>query len=91
MDNYERLEQKLDKVVEDISKINITLVAQHHNLKEHMRRSQANEQAIEIIKDELIPVQKHVNGLNYVLKAVGVVTVIIGLVTAILKFKDLVL
>lgn len=90
MDNYERLEQKLDKVVEDISKINITLVAQHHSLKDHMRRSEANEKAIEIIKEELIPVQKHVNGLNYILKAVGVVTVILGMVTAIIKFKDLV-
>lgn len=89
--NDERFEKKLDRIVEDIGKINITLVAQHHQLKEHMRRSEANEKAIEIIKDELIPVQKHVNGLNYVLKAVGVVTVIIGMVTAIIKFKDLVL
>ena len=89
MDQVDKLEKKLEKMYEELAKINITLVSQHHTLKEHMKRSEANEKAIEIIKNELIPVQQHVNGLNYLLKALGVVSVILGLVAALFKVKDL--
>ena len=89
MSNDEKFEKKLDRIAEDVAKINITLVGQHHTLKEHMRHSTLNEEAINIIKEELVPIQNHVNGLNYVLKVCGVLALVITLISGIVKFKDL--
>lgn len=43
-DQHERIEKKLDAVVEDIGEIRITLAEQHIVLKEHIRRTALLEQ-----------------------------------------------
>jgi archaellum component FlaC len=46
----ERVENKLDKVSDQIGEINVTLSAQHESLKEHMRRTELLENDVEPLK-----------------------------------------
>lgn len=59
-EDLDKINDKLDKVSEDIVSINNTLIRQEASLSEHMRRSLANEKAVDILKDELKPVATHV-------------------------------
>jgi hypothetical protein len=52
-DQLNKIESKVDKVVDSINEINITLAKQHVTLQEHMKRSEANEKAVEILATEL--------------------------------------
>lgn len=46
----QRIEDKVDTVIDKVSDINSTLAKQHAVLAEHQRRSAANEKAIELIR-----------------------------------------
>ncbi len=81
----EKLDEKLDKINDKLSSIDITLVKQEANLQEHMRRSLANEEAIELLATELKPVQAHVLIMNNVFKIIGVLTTFLGFIGAIIK------
>lgn len=48
------LADKLDGLDERLDAVNETLVVQKEQLKEHMRRSEATEQALELMKAEVI-------------------------------------
>ena len=50
----ERIENKLDKVAEDIGEIKVTQASQHVSLKEHMRRTELLEQVVEPMKKHLL-------------------------------------
>ena len=45
-----RIERKLDHVIATTSNINTTLAVQAEQLSEHMRRTSANEKALDILK-----------------------------------------
>lgn len=70
-DDLNRMETKVDKIVEDISIIKITLVEQHLSLKEHMRRSEANEAAIQTVADQVKPIQQNLSNVWFLVKCVG--------------------
>lgn len=67
-----RIEDKLDKVVESISRIDVTLAAQHVSLEEHIRRTN-------ILEDEVKPIKDHVNVMKALVKVVGILSAILGL------------
>lgn len=85
-----KLEEKLDKIDGRLSSIDITLAKQEVNLQEHMRRTQLNEQAIEKITENLIPINKHVTMLEGVLKFFGVLAVLGSVLTSIIKLIDII-
>lgn len=55
----------LDSKVDELVKISIM---QEVNLKEHMRRTDLNEERIDIITDELKPIRDHVIKVNFIFK-----------------------
>lgn len=80
MDNefFEKLYDKQERIADDVSDIKVTLAAQHESLKLHMRRSDALEAQVEIIK-------KDANMLHGALKLIGLIGVISGIATSVLK------
>lgn len=48
----ERIEDKIDSLSERISSVDATLAAQHVTLKDHTRRSLANEESLELLKSQ---------------------------------------
>lgn len=70
---FERVHNRLDEINERMNNIDKTLVRQEGQLAEHMRRSLANEEAVERIANELKPVLNHVEVVKFVGKVVGLV------------------
>lgn len=87
----EKLDEKLERVEEKLASIDVTLVKQEVNLQEHMRRSLLNEEAIEIIKEELKPVQKHVTQVHTIFQAVGFIAVVVSIVAGVVKVLEFIL
>lgn len=74
----DKIDDKIDKIQEKISSIDVTLAAQHESLKIHIKRTNLLEQKIE-------PVERHVHAVNTVLKLVGFMALVIGVIEGILK------
>lgn len=71
---------KLDLRLDDIHEVQ---VRHDENLKEHMRRSLANEQAVEALKQELTPVKKHIHMVQGVGAFIGLIAVIASIYAAV--------
>lgn len=65
--------------------IDKTLVKQEATLAEHIRRTENLERIIELMQDEAKPVQKHVIMVEGVLKFLGVVSIFLSIIGAILS------
>lgn len=59
-DHLSRIEEKIDKLDSRLDKVDVTLALQHASLEDHKRRSEANEKAVEILKEEVKPIVSHV-------------------------------
>ena len=73
---FDRIEQKLDRVQDAISRIDVTLVKQHESLVHHIKRT-------ELLEQELVPISKHVHTLNAGLKLIGMLSAGVALAVAI--------
>ena len=60
----DRIEAKVDKILEHQAESSATLAAQHVSLSEHIRRTR-------LLEDKLEPVENHVNMVQGGLKLVG--------------------
>ena len=72
-DHRARIEEKIDKLDSRLDKVDVTLALQHASLEDHKRRSEANEKAVEILKDEVKPIVSHV----YLMGVLGKVFLVI--------------
>ena len=84
-DKLGKLDVKLDKIEEHLSNIDITLVKQHEQLAHHIYRTSLAEQNLDILRQEIKPVQKHVEVVNTTLKVLGAVASVVTFVAGILK------
>jgi hypothetical protein len=69
-DYLDYLADKLDILDSRLDSMASTLIIQQEQLKEHMRRSELNEKAIEILKNELKPIQSDWKILRFLIAAV---------------------
>lgn len=74
----DRIEGKVDTIVDKLNDTNIILAEQHVSLKEHMRRTALLEKAVE-------PLQKHVSMFNGALKLIGLVAALAAIAEVLLK------
>jgi hypothetical protein len=78
MDDQKRLEDKVDKIVDKICSIDVTLVKQSIILEEHIKRTN-------LLEDKIEPIEKHVIMVNGVLKFLGIVAIFIGIIEGLIK------
>ena len=71
-----RIEQKLDSVDISIKSIDITLAKQSVLLDEHIKRSN-------LLEAKLQPVEKHVAMVEGALKLVGLISLVLGIISAL--------
>lgn len=76
------MEDKLDKLSEKITSIDVTLAKQSVILEEHVKRTNLLEAKIE-------PIEKHVAMVHGVLKFMGIIGVFVGLIEGLLKIMGL--
>lgn len=69
---FDKIEEKIDKISDKQTEMAIILAAQHESLKQHMRRTDLLEKAIE-------PIKRHVSMVNGGLKLLGFIAIILEL------------
>ena len=62
----QRNDEKLDLIIQKISSIDVTLASQNEVLKDHTRRSLANEESVKLLSNELKPVLSHVAIVDFI-------------------------
>lgn len=72
-DLMERVLDRLDSIDSRLNNVDKTLVKQEMNLDEHMKRSDNLEEMINLVKNDLKPVETHVKSVNLILKILGIV------------------
>ncbi len=77
MSDLKRIDQKLDKIDEAVSRIDVTLAVNTEVLKEHTKRSDRLEAIV-------LPLQKKVNYVEGALKALGIVAMLAGIIEVVL-------
>lgn len=70
-EQLDKIEAKVDLIEEKISSIDITLAKQAKDLEHHIYRTELAEQNLELIRQEMVPVKKHVALMDAGLKVIG--------------------
>lgn len=74
------VDEKLDKIVEHIGNIDITLAKQSVQLESHIKRTEIAEQNIDMLRKDFKPVEKHVMMVSGALKLVGALALVASIV-----------
>jgi archaellum component FlaC len=82
-EELKKFDAKLDKIEEHLSKIDVTLAKQHEQLAHHIYRTQLAENNIELLREEVKPVKKHVALVDSIMKITGAVATAGGLLVAL--------
>ena len=80
-----KIEEKLDKVDEKLSSIDVTLAKQAKDLEHHIFRTDLAEANIELLRNELQPVKKHVALVDAGLKIIGALASISAFILGLAK------
>jgi len=70
-EQLDKIEAKVDIIEEKISSIDVTLAKQAKDLEHHIYRTELAEQNLELIRQEMVPVKKHVALMDAGLKIIG--------------------
>lgn len=76
-------ENKLDKIVEKIDMIRDDIAEIKVDLAKHIYRTDIAEENIELLREELRPVEKHVEQMKGALNLVKILGVILGVILSI--------
>jgi archaellum component FlaC len=80
-DRLERIENKLDKVVDQIGEINETTAKQQVSLEYHIKRT-------DLLEKKLEPVEAHVSLVSSLFKIISGIAVLAGIIEVILQVMD---
>ena len=84
-----KINNKLDKMIDHQHNIDKTLVRQEVNIKEHIRRTDLLEKRVQQVDTEAQPAIKYVNGLKFIGKSIIFISVCVGTVIGVIKLTDL--
>lgn len=73
-----KMDQKLDKIIDRMNNIDVTLGKQSVILEEHVKRTN-------LLESKLQPVEKHVIMVNGVMKFLGLVAIFVGIIEGFIK------
>lgn len=73
-----KMDQKLDKIIDRMNNIDVTLGKQSVILEEHVKRTN-------LLESKLQPVEKHVIMVNGVMKFLGLVAIFLGIIEGFVK------
>lgn len=86
----DKLDEKMDAVVESTSRIDKTLVGQAAQLEHHIYRTDLNEQHLKILQAQVQPLTDVHTKFNGIMKVAGIIATGLTLAVGIVKIvKDL--
>ena len=80
-----KIEEKLDKVDEKLSSIDVTLARQAKDLEHHIYRTSLAEENIDLIRQEMVPVKRHIALMDASLKIIGALASAVMFIFGIFK------
>lgn len=84
-DMISKIDAKLDQIQNKIGSIDVTLARNTKDLEIHMMRTEQNEGMIKSLRDDLVPVKKHVLMVEAGLKVLGLIALCVTIVSGILR------
>ena len=88
---FDKLEEKLDKIAEDIGEMKVVQASQAKDLKYHIMRTDLSETRINTIEDRLMPLIKIKTKIEGTFQFLGVVGACCGFVFSAVKFAEFIL
>lgn len=85
MEREDEIAGKLDRILVKVGKIEVTQAVHGEQLKEHMRRTQINEEEIKRIDDEVKPVIDHITHLKGIKWFLGALVAILTIAVALTR------
>lgn len=84
-EQLDKIEAKVDIIEEKISNIDVTLAKQAKDLEHHIYRTELAEQNLDLIRQEMVPVKKHVALMDASLKVIGALSSAAMFILGIIK------
>lgn len=84
-DHLDKMDQKLDRIEDKISNIDVTLAKQAKDLEHHIYRTDLAEHNIELLRTEIQPVKRHVAIVDASLKIIGAIASIVTFAAGVYK------
>jgi hypothetical protein len=81
-------DSRLVRIEDNIHEIKLILVRQEEHLKEHMRRSLANETAVDILKQEQQPIKELVIKVKFIHTLILWIGGLVGLAHTVMKILE---
>ncbi len=91
IESLDKLSNTGSNIKEDIEEIKITMAKNTASLEEHIRRSEAAEEALEVLKNELKPVKSFYDGIIFVGKIVAFLAVMASIIGVVFEGLNLLL
>lgn len=82
-DFLNKMYERQEKMSEDINEIKVILGKQEEHLKQHILRTELAEENIALLREQIQPIEKHVQMVSGVLKFLGLISVLVGIVLGI--------
>lgn len=85
MEKLEQVENKLDRISEDITEIKVIMERNTSSLEYHIKRTDIAEEKHDLLKTEVDYVMDHVKKVNWIFKIVAIVGAVVLFVVQILS------
>lgn len=85
----EQIAQDVKEIKEDVSALKVTAAVQQKDLENHIYRTELAEKAIQLLKDAVAPIQKHVTHVEGALKLLGALATGVGVIAGVVKILQL--
>ena len=77
-EELKKIDTKIDKIEDHLGKIDVTLAKQHEQLALHIYRTSLAETNINMLREEIKPVKRHVALVDAGLKILGALSAVAG-------------
>lgn len=84
----ERVLAKLDKLIEEMTELKEVSIKQEINLQNHMKRTELMEENMDILREEVKPLQKRFDAQNTIFKLIGIGASIITVGAGLIKIAE---
>jgi enoyl-[acyl-carrier-protein] reductase (NADH) len=84
-----QLNNKIDKLDQQLKTMDERHIENSESLREHILRTEINEENIALLREEFKPVKKHVENVSFLLKSIGFLATVVGLTSGLLKLVSL--
>lgn len=81
LDLLKEVRQDIKEVRQDVGGLRGIAAAQQVTLDEHIRRTEINEEALELLRGQVEPIRRHVDNLKFLAWVVGG---LVGVITGVL-------